>query len=300
MKGYKVFRPDFACRNTKFEVGGTYALDCKPVLCKVGYHFCTEIVDCFNYYDFDPDNIVCEVEAIGDITAAEKSCSKRATNKLKIIRQLTWHEVLDISNVGKGNSGYANSGYSNSGSCNNGDFNSSDCNSGDHNSGDFNSGNHNSGNYNSGYSNSGNHNSGRFNNGHHNSGHYNSGDGNSGYRNSGHYNSGNCNSGHFNTTAPTVRMFNRDTGLQHNEINLPLIRLPLTEWVSAADMTNQQKQDNPGYDICGGFLLQRSYKEAWAVVWQELSAAERQELLSLPNFDAAIFKEITGIDTTKE
>ena len=156
------------------------------------------------------------------------------------------------------NSGTSNSGY---------------CNSGNKNSGNGNSGNWNSGNGNSGYCNSGYKNSGSR-----NSGHCNSGYGNSGYGNSGDWNSGDYNSGHFNTDEPTVRMFNKDTGLLHSEINLPYISLPLNEW-------NNNKQK----------LVTLDYKDAWKLAWSKLSTDAQQEFLDLPNFDAKIFTEITGV-----
>jgi hypothetical protein len=150
------------------------------------------------------------------------------------------------------------------------------------NTGYYNSGNYNSGNYNFGYYNSGNYNSGYYNSGNSNSGDYNSGNYNSGYYNSGNsnsgaYNSGNNNSGFFNTDEPTVRMFNKDTGKKRDEIAIPYIQLPITEWVD-------------------GKLITRTYKEAWAMAWSELTDNEKQQFLDLPNFDAKIFKEITGID----
>ena len=50
----------------------------------------------------------------------------------------------------------------------------------------------------------------------------------------------------------------------------------------------------------GGCLRTLSYKEAWAVAWKESGEKQREWYLSLPNFDAQIFFEITGIETRKE
>jgi hypothetical protein len=141
-----------------------------------------------------------------------------------------------------------------------------------------------SGHYNSGYFNTGNINSGNSNSGYRNSGDWNSGNSNSGYSNSGgynsgSYNSGNRNSGHFNTNEPTIRLFNKDTGLKRSEIDIPYITLKLTEWDS-------EKQ----------VLTTRSYKEAWTLYWTKASKEDKQRFLDLPNFDSRIFEEITGVD----
>lgn len=163
-------------------------------------------------------------------------------------------------------------------------------NTGDHNVGHSNSGNYNSGDFNSGSLNSGHSNSGRRNSGSLNSGYYNSGN-----YNSGSHNSGSHNSGYFNTDEPTVRMFNKDTDLKRGDINIPYINLPINEWITVSRMTTKQKADNPEYKTTGGFLLTRTYKEAWSIAWKALTSEDKQKFLDLPNFDAEIFKEITGI-----
>ena len=128
MKGYKVFNPDWTCRNFQYEVGQVYEMDAKPKCCGIGFHFCEKAADCFSFYEFNSENKVAEVEALGDIdTDGVKSC----TNKIKIVRELTWHEVLDLVNIGKGCTGICNSGDWNSGIYNSGNYNSGIYNSGD-------------------------------------------------------------------------------------------------------------------------------------------------------------------------
>lgn len=117
--GYKVFNPDFTCQDFQFEIGKTYEHDGEVKLFKSGFHFCEKLSDCFSYYHFNPENIVCEVECEGVNGDKDEGCSKRVCRKITIIRQLTWHEVLD-----KVNTGYYNSGYNNSGDYNSGDYNS--------------------------------------------------------------------------------------------------------------------------------------------------------------------------------
>lgn len=122
MKGFKVFNSDWTCRGFQFEVGKTFTEDVTPVCCDRGFHFCTKAADCFKYYDFNPDNKVAEVEALGDIDTNNNN-SKCSTNKIHIIREITWQEVLDLMNLGKACTGLCNSGNHNSGDWNSGDWN---------------------------------------------------------------------------------------------------------------------------------------------------------------------------------
>ena len=89
VRGFKVFNPDWTCRGYQFEVGKTFEEDVKPKCCISGFHFCTKALDCFNYYRFDPNKKVAEVEAVGDIDThfGDTKCS---TNKLHIIREILW------------------------------------------------------------------------------------------------------------------------------------------------------------------------------------------------------------------
>ena len=202
----------------------------------------------------------------------------------------------------KGNTGKENTGENNSGDWNSGYRNSGDWNSGYRNSGDWNSGYRNSGDWNSGDGNSGDGNSGDWNSGDGNSGDGNSGDWNSGYRNSGYRNSGygnQCNreTGLFNTIEGTIRCFNKDSGKKYEEIDHPsYYRFDLCKWITEQEMTEQEKIDEPEFHVRGGYLKQYEYKEAWANFWKDTKEDNKKKFLALPNFDAEIFKEITGID----
>ena len=263
MKGYKVFNSDWTCRGFQYKVGKTYEHEGEISPCNSGFHFCKRAVDCFNYYPFNSDNRVAEVKALGEIkTDGDKS----VTNKIKIIRELSWHEVLELVNTGNRNTGNRNSG----------DWNSGDCNSGNRNSGDCNSGNWNSGNRNSG-------------------------DCNSGNWNSGDWNSGNWNSGFFCTITPNAMMFNKPTEYAYSAIYyMPGMRairshFTLNKWVGLSSMTDQEKSDHPGCETCGGYLKTYGYKEAWKNAWDEMIESEHESVKALPNFDSDIFYEITGI-----
>src|SRR3990167_2195124 len=179
---------------------------------------------------------------------------------------------------------------------NTGKENSGNYNSGNYNSGDYNSGYYNSGYYNSGARNSGGYNSGNYNSGARKSGKVKSGNYNSGNYNSGDYNSGDYNSGAFNTDKPNTRLFNKFTDKKMGEIEIPYIDLKITEWLSEDKMTDEQKKNDPDFHIRGGQLVKRDYKEAWKLAWSEIDQATKNKFVTLPNFDAEIFFEITGVD----
>ena len=283
IKGYKVFNPDWTCMNKQYTCPGTFEEDVNPSVCNVGMHFCKNAVDCFRYYDFDPNNHVAEVIAHGTVVEGEDKC---ATNKLEIVREIPWAEVLEIVNTGKACTGRCNSGNYNSGNWNSGDYNS-----GDYNSGDYNSGNRNSGNYNSGD---------------YNSGDYNSGDYNSGNRNSGDWNKTSFSNGCFNTVSPKIYMFNKPTDWTfENWLNCRARYLlnqiddfPL-KYVCFDSMTDDEKAMHPEAETTGGYLKEHTIANNVQKWWDSLDTSDRNEIFNLPNFDAAIFKEIMGIDVSK-
>ena len=141
-------------------------------------------------------------------------------------------------------------------------------------------------------------NSGYRNSGDCNSGYRNSGDCNSGNCNSGDWNSGNCNSGFFNSNEPDVRMFNKMTKKKRDEIDIPSwCYFDLTVWVSHDTATEEDKEvHKKEIETCGGFLKTLEYKEAWKLAYDKTNDKEKIQLFNLPNFDADIFKEISGID----
>lgn len=96
-------------------------------ICRSQAH-CERATDCFKYYDFNPNNHVAEIVAYGEIEKDDNSSnSKCVTNKLKIVREISWNELLTLVNTGKSYTGYGNSGNCNSGNHNSGDCNSGDC-----------------------------------------------------------------------------------------------------------------------------------------------------------------------------
>ena len=276
MIGYKAFDENLQCRGFQFEVGKTYetgrAKEDLRLCSDTVFHFCRELHRIENVSNYRiSKSRVCEVIAEGDVVT---DGDKYGTNKLTILREIP-HEELNEYN-----------------SCNSGNRNSGNCNSGDRNSGNRNSGNRNSGNCNSGNRNSGNRNSGNWN----------SGNCNSGNRNSGDWNSGNCNSGFFNTDSPLVRIFNKETNISRDNIDFPsFLYFDLTVWVSHDTATDEEKEAHKiDIETCGGFLKEIPYKEAFRIAWNKASKEEHKKLLKLPNWDNAIFKDISGVDAEFE
>ena len=286
MKAYKVFNSDWKCRDFQFKVGETFEIKQEPIMCGLGFHACKRLVDCFSYYQFDSKNKVAEVELQGSILGDEED--KQVTNRIKIVQELTWFEVLQLVNSGKDNTGYNNSGDNNSGDNNSGDNNSGYRNSGDINSGDINSGDNNSGHRNSGLR---------------NSGHRNSGNNNSGDINSGDINSGDNNSGDFNSNTPTIaNYFNKPCNIQDWENSEKpdfIYNLRLNSWIGFYDMSDDEKLKYPKAYVCDGFLKTVTYQDAWKIAFDNRNENDLELLKALPNFDATIFEEITGINLNK-
>ena len=278
MKGYKVFNKDWTCRGFQYEVGKTYEMKEDPVYCEIGFHFCGKLIDCFNYYDFDSENKVAEIEALGTIDDSgdkEKYC----TNKIKIVRELTWHEVLDLVNTGKDNTGRGNAG--------------------NWNAGNRNTGRGNAGNWNAGNRNAGNRNTGRG-----NTGDENTGDENTGNRNTGDWNSTDFSTGCFNTKEEKIRLFNKRSKWTYRDWRCSSARdlmcdCPYTKtvWINEKYMTDSEKEENSTWKRTGGYLktieVTDEDRQAW---WDDLDDEEQEEIKSLPNFDKDIFKKITGIE----
>ena len=239
VKGFKVFNPDWTCnpngKSFQYAVGGTYEEDVKPMVCDRGFHFCEKAADCFNYYKFNPENKVAEVLALGEVdTDGTKSC----TNKIQIVREIPWAELLEIVNTGKGCTGLCNSGNRNSGDWNSGDWNKCS-----------------------------------FSNG--------------------------C----FNTVSPKIYLFNKPSEWTYqdwlnSEARYLLNQIPgdVLEYIYFSDMTDEEKAAHPEAETTGGYLKILDNSECAVIWWRGLSDRQKAVITAIPNFDKAIFKEITGID----
>lgn len=231
MEDYKVFKPDWTCRGFQYEVGKTFEEDVTPSCCNRGFHFCKELKDCFNYYPFNPDNKVAKVIALGEIDE-ESDDSKCCTNKIQIVEEISWEDVLRMVNLGKGNAGLCNSG---------------DCNSGD-------------------------------------------------------WNKTNFSNGCFNTEEPKIFLFNKPSDWTYrdwlnSDARCLLNQIPrnVVDWIWSDDMTDEEKEQHPEYEVVGGYLKILDESECGQLWWDSLSERYKNIIKAMPNFDKEIFEDVTGI-----
>ena len=286
--GFKVFRPDWTCSpngNTKqYTCPGKFEEEGELDVCGHGMHFCQTAADCFNYYNFDSSNKVAEVIAYGEVrTDGDKSC----TDKLEIVREIPWDEVLRIVNIGKNCTGRCNTGNSNTGNRNTGNWNTGNWNTGNRNTGNRNTGNRNTGDWNTGNSNTGN---------------SNTGDWNTGNWNTGDWNKSSFNTGCFNTEEQKIMLFNKPSNMTYREwlesdARWLLNQIPkdVVEWVYEEDMTDEEKAAHPTYETTGGYLKVLDESECGQLWWGSLSDRRKDIIRAIPNFDSDIFFQCTGV-----
>ena len=288
IRGYKVFNPDWTCEPStrskkQYTCPGRFEENVDLECCERGMHFCENISDCFNYYSFDYKNKVAEVIAYGKVVKKGNKC---CTNKLEIVREITWEEVLKLCNFGRNNMGRKNIGNDNWGMCN------------------------------TGYKNIGNSNFGVSNNGYKNIGNDNNGYNCIGNNNRSHYVIGDFNTaigsfGLFNTKKRKPMMFNKPCSM--------------TEYLRAKASTDWILCDIPSHivwktkeelytelytpelwkmiELSGGRFIcinknELSIKrQQW---WDALLTSKKREIILIPNFDPEIFYECTGIRVSQE
>lgn len=234
IKGYKVFNSDWTCRGFQYKVGETFTHNGDIEMCGKGFHFCQKASDCFNYYGFNSNNKVAEVEAIGLV---ETRGNKSVTDKIRIVREVSWQELLTIVNEG-----HDCTGLSNTGDCNTGNWNT------------------------------------------------------------GNWNSTNYSTGFFNDKRQPIYMFNRPIEILRENIysirGFQILRWNFENswWVYSENMTEKEKAAHPEHETTGGYLKTVDFKTACGMMWKKLDNEERAAVIEIPNFDADVFKDITGID----
>jgi len=182
-----------------------------------------------------------------------------------------------------------NTGDKNTGCWNTGDWNTGYKNTGDKNTGANNTGANNTGDWNTGYCNTG----------YCNTGCWNTGDWNTGDWNTGSWNTCDYETGAFNTEQSNkIRVFNvempREDWVNANKPDF--LYFDLTKWIRSEDMTDAEKEDFGSYKTTGGYLKVYGYKEAFQKSYNNATQEDKELLLKLPNFDADVFFEISGID----
>ncbi len=250
--GYKVFNYDWKCRDFQYQIGHEYFHEGEIKMCSSGFHFCPTLIDCFNYYEWNPENKVAIVHYDKTKTIGPEGSNKYVTSHIRIEKEIEWNDIMRMCNMGIYNTGH--------------------------------------------------HNTGDGNTGHWNTGHWNTGDGNTGHHNTGHWNTGDWNTGFFNTITPDeILIFNKICKRSDWErCEKPdFIYFPVTELVILSNMTEQEKSEHPESKITGGYLRTMGYKEAFQKSYNEADEEDRKKIENLPNFNANIFYEISGIKLKK-
>ena len=249
VRGFKVFDPDWTCKGKQYTCPGKFEEEGELVVGHHGMHFCKVAADCLKNYDFNSNNKVAEVIAYGKVlTDGTLYC----TDKLEIVRQIPWDEVLRIVNIRKNCTGCGNVGDCNTGSYNTGCRNTGNCNTGSYNTGDWNKSSHNTG----------------------------------------------C----FNTEEPKILLFNKPSDMTYRDWLesdakklLDQMKRNDVYWVFASKMTDEEKAEHPTYKTTGGYLKEIDYSECVQLWWNSLSDIQKDIIKEIPNFDAEIFFECTGI-----
>lgn len=320
--GYKVFKSDWTWgpKGLKYEVGKVYENVRTEIFWKPW--------ECFYYYDrfnFSPKYILAEVLVLGDTEEPDYldivgDCPEVYTDRFMIVREISWEEALHIINEGSHNIGLGNSGNYNTGDENGGDWNTGFDNKGSHNTGKSNEGDYNTGNFNvgnrntgsnnagsantgwgnSGDCNTGQENEGNYNTGWYNIGHYNVGDHNTGKNNTGSWNAGHKNTGDwnkssyntgcFNTSEQKLVMFNKPSDWTMTDWENSEARTLLNKMADYINSTEKKADDTTENNV--DELSETKLCQLW---WNQLSEEQKDIIQALPNFDAAIFEEITGI-----
>jgi len=178
----------------------------------------------------------------------------------------------------------SSTGASSTGICSTGDYSTGICSTGD---------------YSTGASSTGICSTGDYSTGDYSTGDYSTGYRSTGDRSTGNWSISNYSTGHFSTIDYSdFSAFNKPCTLDEwGKAKKPnFLYFELTEWIESEKMTNKEKEENPSYKNTGGYLKVYEYKEAWKIAYDKASNEEIKQLKALPNFDAEVFKEISGID----
>ena len=65
-------------------------------------------------------------------------------------------------------------------------------------------------------------------------------------------------------------------------------------------MTDEQKKEDPDFLVRGGQLQTKEYKQAWREAYDAATPDDIELLRALPNFDADVFEELTGIQVNEK
>jgi predicted AAA+ superfamily ATPase len=64
---------------------------------------------------------------------------------------------------------------------------------------------------------------------------------------------------------------------------------------SAWMIPDEEKMAHPEHSTTGGYLKTVDFKTACSIMWDNMADDEKDAVWNIPNFDAKVFEEITGI-----
>lgn len=104
------------------------------------------------------------------------------------------------------------------------------------------------------------------------------------------------------TKEQKIMMFNKPSDWTYrmwweSEARYLLNQIPkdVVEWVYSEDMSDEEKAAHPEHETTGGYLKVLDESECGQIWWGGLSDRKKEVIKSLPNFDADIFYQCTGI-----
>lgn len=108
--------------------------------------------------------------------------------------------------------------------------------------------------------------------------------------------------GCFNTEEQKIMLFNKPSNMTYSEwldsdARYLLNQIPkdVVEWVYEEDMTDEEKAAHPTYETTGGYLKVLDESECGQLWWGSLSDRRKEIIKAIPNFDAEIFFQCTGV-----
>ena len=69
----------------------------------------------------------------------------------------------------------------------------------------------------------------------------------------------------------------------------------VVDWIWSDDMTDEEKEQHPEYEVVGGYLKILDESECGQLWWDSLSERYKNIIKAMPNFDKEIFEDVTGI-----
>ncbi len=183
-----------------------------------------------------------------------------------------------MSTTGNRSTGYGSTGDGSTGDGSTGDGSTGDGSTGDGSTGNRSTGNWSTGNRSTGY-------------------------GSTGDGSTGNWSKSNYSTGHFSTIDDSgFSAFNKKCSREDwNSSDKPnFLYFDLIEFIWSENMTDEEKKSYPSHETTKGYLKKYEYQEAFKKSWDEADEEDRAKLFKLPNFDAEIFKEISGIDVAEE